>query len=172
MAHRERDLGVIRCHRVYSHDEPRGRPGFESTALASDGSGGFGIQPGSFINAIVGSTVTFSDGAPPWSTAQSADANASAATLFASDPVAVGFLTVTVTQTNGVTTTDANFDGTTKSGNIGSALAISNNASQESGGVDIVFWGVGTFEVTVKYTSTDTNYSTTTATSRVAVVVS
>ena len=55
---------------------------------------------------------------------------------------------------------------------VGTGLVISNSAGQAVGGVDLVFNGVGSFDVSVKYTSTDANYSTNTVSYLVTVTVS
>jgi hypothetical protein len=135
---------------------------------------GPGLQTDSFISGFGTNTVAFSNGgaAGPSGVPQPASATGSG-TFTASDPWPLGTLGVSVSPATGVGIVDYNFDGTTNAGNVGNGLAISNWSGMAIGGADLTFGvGAGTFEVSITFTSGDSNYATTTLTNAIAIVVS
>jgi hypothetical protein len=92
------------------------------------------------------------------------------ASITASDPFPLGSLAVNVSPANGTTITDYCFDDTGNPGNEGDGQLILNYSGQAEAYFTVAFAEPGTFEVSVNFSSADTNYADATS-SPITVVV-
>ena len=130
------------------------------------------IPPNSTISLLdeTGGTLTFTNNGPG---GVPQGAYATEYTAFATADIwPVGYLSVSVSPSVGVTVTDYNFDGSSDSNFKGDGQGIMNYSGQAGGNVHLTFGARGTFEVSVTYNSNDPNYSTTTFPNIISVTVS